>query len=281
MGLGNIPAAHPGGTSHPRRRLLSKSRSPVMARCNRCPTARTPSRAIGKLRGLRSIPAFTSFPPGLSLLSARTGQGVRAKDRPEDHRQQGGQRHGDHRRTRPAAHEGRARGSRTPAPIRSSRSPPTKRSSIWRNCTTAAKSRASCATTTGSAGSLRARSSANPARSSERRTAAITRSSRRSRRFSNGLQEPAFRSTPSERSRTSSRIAGSRSRTTPATTKRRANSSAGWTREKKNGLIIANFIDFDMLYGHRRDAKGYAHALEETDRWLSRVTSPSSPATTC
>lgn len=41
-----------------------------------------------------------------------------------------------------------------------------------------------------------------------------------------------------------------------------------WTREKKNGLIISNFIDFDMLYGHRRDAAGYAQALEETDRWL-------------
>lgn len=42
-----------------------------------------------------------------------------------------------------------------------------------------------------------------------------------------------------------------------------------WTREKRNGLIIANYIDFDMLYGHRRDAKGYANALEETDRWLA------------
>ncbi len=41
-----------------------------------------------------------------------------------------------------------------------------------------------------------------------------------------------------------------------------------WTREKKDGLIIANFIDFDMLFGHRRDAKGYARAIEETDRWL-------------
>jgi phosphopentomutase len=42
-----------------------------------------------------------------------------------------------------------------------------------------------------------------------------------------------------------------------------------WTREKTNGFIMANFIDFDMLYGHRRDAKGYASALEETDRWLA------------
>jgi len=41
-----------------------------------------------------------------------------------------------------------------------------------------------------------------------------------------------------------------------------------WTREKNNGFIMANFIDFDMLYGHRRDAKGYAHALEEIDSWV-------------
>lgn len=42
-----------------------------------------------------------------------------------------------------------------------------------------------------------------------------------------------------------------------------------WTKEKDNGLIIANFIDYDMLYGHRRDAKGYADSLEKTDQWLA------------
>jgi len=35
-----------------------------------------------------------------------------------------------------------------------------------------------------------------------------------------------------------------------------------------NGLIIANLVDFDMLYGHRRDATGYARALERTDDFL-------------
>ena len=39
-------------------------------------------------------------------------------------------------------------------------------------------------------------------------------------------------------------------------------------REKKYGLIFANFIDFDMLYGHRRDAPGFAAALEQTDGFL-------------
>ncbi|MCX7009309.1 MAG: phosphopentomutase, partial [Kiritimatiellaeota bacterium] len=39
-------------------------------------------------------------------------------------------------------------------------------------------------------------------------------------------------------------------------------------REKRNGLIFANFIDFDMLYGHRRDAHGFSTALEQTDTFL-------------
>ena len=39
-------------------------------------------------------------------------------------------------------------------------------------------------------------------------------------------------------------------------------------RAHPDGLIIANFIDFDMLYGHRRDAPGFAAALEQTDDFL-------------
>ncbi|MEW6244687.1 MAG: phosphopentomutase [Bacillota bacterium] len=35
-----------------------------------------------------------------------------------------------------------------------------------------------------------------------------------------------------------------------------------------DGLILANLVDFDMMYGHRNDAAGYARALEEVDRWL-------------
>lgn len=33
-------------------------------------------------------------------------------------------------------------------------------------------------------------------------------------------------------------------------------------------LVFANFVDFDMLYGHRRDIPGYAAALEDFDRRL-------------
>ncbi|MEN6328623.1 MAG: phosphopentomutase [Syntrophomonas sp.] len=37
------------------------------------------------------------------------------------------------------------------------------------------------------------------------------------------------------------------------------------------GLIFANLIDFDQLYGHRNDAAGYAHALEEFDSFLPDI----------
>ena len=35
-----------------------------------------------------------------------------------------------------------------------------------------------------------------------------------------------------------------------------------------NGLCFVNLVDFDMQYGHRRDAEGYAAALNEFDAWL-------------
>ena len=34
------------------------------------------------------------------------------------------------------------------------------------------------------------------------------------------------------------------------------------------GLIFVNLVDFDMLYGHRRDLAGYGQALEQFDQWL-------------
>jgi len=37
------------------------------------------------------------------------------------------------------------------------------------------------------------------------------------------------------------------------------------------GLIFVNLVDFDTLYGHRNDARGYARALEELDRALPRL----------
>lgn len=35
------------------------------------------------------------------------------------------------------------------------------------------------------------------------------------------------------------------------------------------GLIFANLVDFDMLYGHRKDVEGFARSLEEFDRLLA------------
>ena len=42
-------------------------------------------------------------------------------------------------------------------------------------------------------------------------------------------------------------------------------------REDREGLVFVNLIDFDMLYGHRRDARGYASALEKTDAFLDEL----------
>ena len=38
-----------------------------------------------------------------------------------------------------------------------------------------------------------------------------------------------------------------------------------------HGLCYVNLVDFDMLYGHRRDTDGYAAALSELDAFLSRL----------
>jgi phosphopentomutase len=39
-------------------------------------------------------------------------------------------------------------------------------------------------------------------------------------------------------------------------------------KERRSGLIFCNLVDFDMLYGHRKDVEGFAKSLEEFDRWL-------------
>ncbi len=36
-----------------------------------------------------------------------------------------------------------------------------------------------------------------------------------------------------------------------------------------NGLCFVNLVDFDMLYGHRRNIEGYAEALTEFDGWFA------------
>jgi phosphopentomutase len=46
----------------------------------------------------------------------------------------------------------------------------------------------------------------------------------------------------------------------------------GFATLQDGGLLFANFIDFDSIYGHRRDVAGYAGALEAFDRRLSDLT---------
>jgi phosphopentomutase len=41
--------------------------------------------------------------------------------------------------------------------------------------------------------------------------------------------------------------------------------------ELDNGLLMANLIDFDMVYGHRNDAFGFGKALEAFDAWLPQL----------
>jgi phosphopentomutase len=52
------------------------------------------------------------------------------------------------------------------------------------------------------------------------------------------------------------------------------------TQEAQDGdLVFTNFVDFDMLYGHRRDVPGYAAALEALDANCRALPSFSNPET--
>jgi phosphopentomutase len=42
-------------------------------------------------------------------------------------------------------------------------------------------------------------------------------------------------------------------------------------KQDTRGLIFSNLVDFDMLYGHRRDTEGYARALEHFDARLPEI----------
>ena len=44
-----------------------------------------------------------------------------------------------------------------------------------------------------------------------------------------------------------------------------------YMKKVEKGLIMSNLVDFDMLYGHRNDAEGYARALEEFDARLPEL----------
>jgi phosphopentomutase len=39
----------------------------------------------------------------------------------------------------------------------------------------------------------------------------------------------------------------------------------------RRGLVFANLVDFDMLWGHRNDAEGFARGLEQFDERLEEL----------
>jgi len=43
------------------------------------------------------------------------------------------------------------------------------------------------------------------------------------------------------------------------------------SKAEDNSLTFANFVEFDSVYGHRRDVSGYARALEWFDREIGKV----------
>ena len=47
-----------------------------------------------------------------------------------------------------------------------------------------------------------------------------------------------------------------------------------WLEGDRSGLLFANLVDFDQLYGHRNDAPGFYQALQEFDRALPSLISP-------
>jgi len=47
--------------------------------------------------------------------------------------------------------------------------------------------------------------------------------------------------------------------------------------ERPTGLVFTNLVDFDMLFGHRNDAPGYARSLEEFDALLPGIESRLKP----
>jgi phosphopentomutase len=48
--------------------------------------------------------------------------------------------------------------------------------------------------------------------------------------------------------------------------------------KQPKGLIFANLVDFDMLYGHRKDVEGFARSLEEFDSLLGPLLNSLKPS---
>ncbi len=44
-------------------------------------------------------------------------------------------------------------------------------------------------------------------------------------------------------------------------------------QSQEEGLVFSNLVDFDMLWGHRNDAEGFARGLSEFDKWFPNLLS--------
>lgn len=51
-----------------------------------------------------------------------------------------------------------------------------------------------------------------------------------------------------------------------------------WLERDFSGLLFVNLVEFDMLWGHRRDSQGYARALRAVDDWVPAVQARMRPA---
>jgi len=49
-------------------------------------------------------------------------------------------------------------------------------------------------------------------------------------------------------------------------------------RQQTSGLVFANLVDFDMLYGHRKEVEGFARSLEEFDAMLGSLLDQMQPS---
>ncbi len=48
------------------------------------------------------------------------------------------------------------------------------------------------------------------------------------------------------------------------------NKTLQYQQKDFNGLCFINLVDFDMVYGHRRNVDGYAKAISDFDKWLPK-----------
>ena len=56
---------------------------------------------------------------------------------------------------------------------------------------------------------------------------------------------------------------------------------ASLARRPGEGLVFANLVDFDQLYGHRNDARGFARALEQFDERVEELLTSLRPDEMC